>query len=196
VEPRRVPAVRGEKTAEWDVRHALGRTKGERSPLRRERYDDRLENDFYYRKTDNTKKRMLRDISELSDDELAIDYEPLKFEVTFTPTKEQAFIASIHDLNAAAHYASLKFSMNDSRPDGAKKRMVQSHEFRLLHKEEKFSKNFDFCRKGNGAKTGTHTCLHYYIPTKLCLVADYLPVRQPTKARNNNYTTNSTNETS
>lgn len=186
VAPRRVPPIAGAKTAEWDVRHALGRTKGERNPMRRERYEDRLEHDFnngYYRRRDDTKKRLLRDISKLSDDELVIDYEPLKFEVAFTPTKEQAFIATIYDLNDTAHYASLRFSLNDSRPGGSNNQTVQSREFRLLHKEEKFSKNFDFCKKGNGLKIGTHTCLHYYIPTKVCLVADYLPVSQPAASK-------------
>lgn len=45
----------------------------------------------------------------------------------------------------------------------------------MLHKEEKFSKNHDFCKKGNGRRIGTHTCLHFFIPSKICLVVDYLP---------------------
>lgn len=82
-----VPLIKGNKTAEWDVRHALGRTQGERNPLRKERFEERLENDFYYRKQGAGGRRLMEDIAELSDDELIIDYMPLKHELSFSPTK-------------------------------------------------------------------------------------------------------------
>lgn len=115
----------------------------------------------------------------MSDDELVIDYMPLKYEVTFTPTKETAFFATIYDLDHNKHFASLDFTFSDAQPSGAKDQLLRSHEVRLLLKEEKFSKNFEFCKKGNGSRIGAHTCLHFFIPTKICLVADYRP-NEPT----------------
>lgn len=118
---------------------------------------------------------MLEDISELSNDELVIDYMPLKYELAYTPTKETAFLPTIYDLDHSKHFASLDFTFSDGQLGGKKDQLLHSHEIRLLHKEEKFSKNFEFCKRGNGRRVGTHTCLHFYIPTKICLVVDYLP---------------------
>ena len=115
------------------------------------------------------------ELSELSDEELVIDYMPLKFQRDFTPTNETAFFPTIYDLDHNKHFASLGFTFSDSRAGGAKDQLLHSAEIRLLHKEEKFSKNFEFCKKGNGRKIGTHTCLHMFIPNKICLVVDYLP---------------------
>lgn len=167
----------GESTAEWHIRHALGRAKGEANPLKTERYEERLENDFYYRPRGSGNKRMLEDISQLPDEELVIDYLPLKYEASFTPTKETAFFPTIYDLDHTKHFASLAFDFSDHRLGGAEDQVLKSHEVRLLHKEEKFSKNVEFCKKGNGRRISTHTCLHFFIPSKICLVADYLPTK-------------------
>lgn len=83
-------------TAEWDVMHALDRldeTKSNR-PVKFQRYDHKLDNDYYYRENPNLKGgfgagRRLEDLDyykSLPDEELVIDYMPVKYEVTFEPT--------------------------------------------------------------------------------------------------------------
>lgn len=117
-----IPIVKGEKTAEWDIRHALGRTKGEKNPLKKERFEERLENDFYYRdKSQGSGSRRLSDsIEDLSDDELVIDYIPVKHELRYTPTKDDAFFATITDLDHNKHFANIDFTLSDGRPEGLK----------------------------------------------------------------------------
>ena len=110
--------------------------------------------------------------SSLPDDELVIDYVPLKYEVTFTPTKETAFLPTIYDLDHNSHYASLQFTFSDPR-QGLSDEQLQSHEIRLLHKEEKFSKSMGYCKDRHGRRVGTNLCLIYYTPTKICLVVDF-----------------------
>lgn len=46
-----VPRIEGNMTAEWDIMHALDRLDNTKQakPLKFQRYDQKLENDFYYR---------------------------------------------------------------------------------------------------------------------------------------------------
>ena len=46
--------------------------------------------------------RLLEDLDyykSLPDEELVIDYMPVKYELTYTPTKSDAFLATIYDLD-------------------------------------------------------------------------------------------------
>lgn len=64
---------------------------------------------------------------------------PVKFELTYTPTKDDAFLATIYDLDYQKHFSNLNFTFSDTGRDISQE-LIQSHDIRLLHKEEKFSK--------------------------------------------------------
>lgn len=97
---------------------------------------------------------------------------PVKYELKITPTKDNAFLKTIYDLDHKKHFSNLNFTFSDYGT-GVKDQLLQSHEIRLLHKEEKFSKVNDFCNKNHGRRVGTHLCLRYFLPSKICLVAEY-----------------------
>ena len=114
-----LPRVEGNMTAEWDISHALGRLGAKSTkPLNFQRYDQKLENDFYYRENKNIgNRRRLEDLDyykDLPDDQLVIDYRPVKYELTYTPTKDDAFMATIYDLDHNKHYSNVNFTFSDS----------------------------------------------------------------------------------
>ena len=58
---------------------------------------------------------------------------PVKYELKITPTKDNAFLKTIYDLDHKKHFSNLNFTFSDYGT-GVKDQLLQSHEIRLLHK--------------------------------------------------------------
>lgn len=93
----------GAKTSETDIRYALGRVKspGGNRPYRKRGATN--DNDF-----SNDGKRNLRlDTSDIDDEDLVIDYTPVKFSKILNATKSQAYIQSLTSTEPRRYYASI-----------------------------------------------------------------------------------------
>lgn len=104
--------VVGAKTSEADVGYALGRARspgGNRPFRKRGAIND---NDF-----PNDDKRKLRlDISDIDDEDLVIEYTPIKFSKRLNATKSEAFIESVTSTEPRKYYASIPLKINNESP--------------------------------------------------------------------------------
>lgn len=104
--------VVGAKTSEADISYALGRARspgGNRPFRKRGAIND---NDF-----PNDGKRNLRlDTSDIDDEDLVIEYTPIKFSKTLNATKSQAFIESVTSTEPRKYYASIPLKINNEIP--------------------------------------------------------------------------------
>ena len=161
----------GKPTSEIDVRYALGMEEmSNYRAERRKRFKEKKEADF------DGERRNLKALSEITKDE--IEYIPYRYNATFTPTRETAFIPTVFT-TSAKHRSNITLTVKDRNPgaDYSEYGLV-SRNLSVIFKREFFSKNADRCHKGNGLRSNTHNCIYYHKLSKVCLLVDYLPITE------------------
>lgn len=95
--------VVGAKTSEADVSYALGRARspgGNRPFRKRGAIND---NDF----PKDDRRNLKLDTSDIDDEDLVIEYTPVKFSKTLNATKSQAFLETVTSTEPRKYYASI-----------------------------------------------------------------------------------------
>ena len=113
----------------------------------------------------------------IADEDLVIDYIPVKFEKTFTPDAKSAFLPMVTTTEPKKHHADLKIAYAEGE-DPFNAGAVFQKEVPLLGRREHFSKAAERCRAGNALRTNNSRCIWYKKITKVCLVVDYLPRKE------------------
>ena len=104
--------VVGAKTSEADISYALGRARspgGNRLWRKRGAVND---NDF----PKGGNRNLKLDTSDIDDEDLVIDYIPVKFQKELNATKSQAFIESVTSTEPRKYYASIPLKINNQIP--------------------------------------------------------------------------------
>lgn len=102
--------VVGKRYGEIDIEIALGRvTNQTRTKSHYGKRDENLERDFA-----GSKRRRLADeesgLADVADEDLVIDYIPVKFEKIFKPDKNSAFLPAITSTEYKKHFATVKIA--------------------------------------------------------------------------------------
>lgn len=101
-----------------------------------------------------------QELAGIADEDLIIDYIPVKFEKTFTPDEQSAFLPMVTTTEPKKHYADVKIAYaEDADPFDVD--AVFQEEVPLLGQHEVFSKAAERCRAGNALRTNNHRCIWY-----------------------------------
>lgn len=125
--------VEGEQTSELDIRYALGREaepQGRRRTHSHAKYGEINEDDFGNPRniTLNGQRRLNVDFSDLPEEDLIIDYLPVKFEKNFTPSKNQAFFEDVTSTEPKKYRASIPLILTS----GGESTILYSHPVNVL----------------------------------------------------------------
>ena len=96
------------------------------------------------------------------------EYTPVMFNLTLNGTEDQALFEEINTV-LRTHTRKMHLTIKD----GDKEYLANSSDLNMLSQEKVFHKNSDHCRKGNGVRTNTNSCLYYYKISKICLLLDF-----------------------
>jgi len=101
----------GELTSEADIRYSLGR---ERRPSKqslgeRFRKGGKISEDDFQ----NGGRNLQQDFGDVDDEDKVITYHPVKFEISFTPSMNQAFIEPIYTTEPSKYWVNIPLKINN-----------------------------------------------------------------------------------
>ena len=161
----KIEKIVGKLYSDQDIQFALGRIE-QRHVRTYSGNNNEMEADFAPSATDG--KRILKEVEK--NDDLVIDYIPLKQEITFTPNKLSLFLPTMFTTEPKKHFGNVRIEVFDKKTNT---KNILEHKVALLNKEERFTKSPGSCRGGAAVKN--HHCTWYKMLTKVCMVVDYLP---------------------
>lgn len=167
----------GEKTAELDMKIALGRASPEEYHQLRKHSHDMTEMDFAANARRGLSDLKLEpiDYDKIQNEQLDIDYTPIKYEVTLTPNQSNLLFprAVILDTNKVVSSMNLRLNYTGNEQDYIKSQdNITTNSFQLLYKSSSFSKQLSFCEKKKGLSVSGRNCLIFYKISKACILVD------------------------
>ena len=153
------------------------------------------DDDFVRLLSASDEEKDLLEYGKIDDDDLEINYKPLKYEITYSPNSTNAIFPDVYTTQPKKHFANITFKVDDQIQDAT------TDELKLLSEKDFFSKNSQACTSKNALRASGNRCIIYSQVSKVCVMVDWVPVKEETKieadtTKNDNSTAQVANDTS